>query len=297
MTETTSINRTIRDQRVYAPPVVPLPGVATVMAQAAVGYIAANFLLILARILLVNDPDNIFYLCVLVLVFMGALAMGVPAGLFVWAGIQLARNTLNNIYRSIIAVLIVLPVCVAFAILIKAPLLPQNEQLWVLGMVLAPAIGIGLVTGSNLRLWHELVRGGDRVGPMLRVFAGLTGFVLRVKVVVLFMASAIALICILQTYPNEQGYRLWSVLMFAHFAGAMALLFARLKGDVLVPLGVIVNAPVVAVLMKFPDMPPVFSYMAIGYLALWAVFLLTRWRQTPNTFSVLKEEFRYYLID
>jgi hypothetical protein len=32
-------------------------------------------------------------------------------------------------------------------------------------------------------------------------------------------------------------------------------------------------------------------------LALWAMFVLTRWRQTQVALSALEEEFRYYLID
>ena len=297
MTNTTSINRMVGERHVYAPRVVPLPNVATVMAQAAVGFIAANFLLIIARVLLVPDPYNIFYVFALLVVFVFALVMGVPAGLFVWAGMELARNTLNYIYRSVIAVIIAGVVFLVFALFLNALPPPGDEELWVLAMVLAPAVGVGLVTGSRLRIWHELVRGGDRVGTVLRVFAGITGVMLRLKVVVLFMASAIAVICALQTSPIEQGYRLWSLLAFAHFAGGVTLLFARLKGDVLLPLGVIVNAPVVAALVKFPDQLPVLRYLAIGYLALWAVFLLTRWRQTQVAFSVLNEELRYYLID
>jgi hypothetical protein len=224
-----------------------------------------------------------------------AVVIGIPAGLFVWAGFELAGNTLNNTYRSIIAVLIIVPVLAAFALFLNVPLPPKHEQLWVLAMVLVPGIGIGLVTGSHLHLGHELVRGGDRVGTVLGVFAGITGVMLRLKVVVLFMASAITLICALQSPEFRELHRLWSLLMFAHFAGGMALLFTRLKGDVLVPLGVIVNAPVIAAVVQCPF--PAFRYLAIGYLALWAVFLLTRWRQTQVAFSVLNEEFRYYLID
>jgi hypothetical protein len=297
MTETTSMNRMIRERHVYAPPVARRPDVATVMAQGAVGFIAANFLLILARILLVYSAYNIIWLGMLAVVLVFAVAMGIPAGLFVWAGFEIAGNTLNHIYRSIIAVMIILLIFVSFALFLGAQLPPPDEQLWVLAMVLAPGIGVGLVTGSRLHLGHELVRGGDRVGVVLRVFSVITGVLLRLKVAVLFMASAITLICTLQSPDYTDLHRLWSLLAFAHFAGSMALLFARLKGDVLLPLGVIVNAPVIAALVKFPTLFPGFRWVAIAYLALWAVFLLTRWRQTQVAFSVLNEEFRYYLTD
>ena len=284
MSETTSIARR--------------PNVATVMAQAAIGYIAAMFLLILARTLLVYDDYSIVYVFLLPVVFVFAIVLAVPAGLFVWAGFEIAGDTLNQIYRSVIAVVIMAPAILYLFMGVIAATPPTHEQIWVLALLLVPAMGIGLVTGSRLRLWRELVRGGDRVGAILRGVAGVTGVMLRVKVVFLFMASTIAVICTLQsTAPEFEPYRAWSILMFAHFAGAVALVLARVKGDVLVPLGVIVNAPVVAALVKSPAPFPAFPYLVIGYLALWTVFLLTRWRQTPAAFSALNEEFRYYLID
>lgn len=297
MTETPSINPMIRERHVYAPPVARRPDVGTVMAQAAVGFITANFLLILARILLVYTSYNVSFIFALPVVFVFTLVMGVPAGLFVWAGFEIAGNTLNHIYRSIIAVLIMVPVFVSFAIFLNAPLPPQDEQLWVLAMVLAPAIGIGLVTGSRLRLWHELVRGGDRVGIVLRFLAGFSGVVLRTIVVVLFMVSSIALIGILQSRYYQQTDRIWSILACAHFTAALVLLFVRMKIELLLPLAVLVTAPVAVRLFVLPELWELVRYVAIGYLALWAVFLLTRWRQTQVAFSVLNEEFRYYLTD
>lgn len=60
-----------------------------------------------------------------------------------------------------------------------------------------------------------------------------------------------------------------------------------------------VYAPKVA---RRPNVTTVMAQVAVGYIAanfllVWAVFLLTRWRQTPVALSFLKEEFRYYLID
>ncbi|HET9478723.1 MAG TPA: hypothetical protein VFO72_05235 [Pyrinomonadaceae bacterium] len=45
------------------------------------------------------------------------------------------------------------------------------------------------------------------------------------------------------------------------------------------------------------EMDPVVRYILLGYLAAWAVFLLTRWHQTDVALSTIKEELRYYLID
>lgn len=293
MTETTSIDRVIRELRVYSPVVVRRPNVTTVMAQTAVGYIAANFLLILARVILVQAPHNVGYVFILPAVLVFAVGVGVTIGLFIWAGFEMAGTTLNVASRSIIGVMMIALACLATMLVFGWPLPSPELQPWALAMILAPGIGIGLVTGSRLRLWHELVRRGDPVGRVLGVFAALTGVILRPLVAVSFMASSIALIGILQSDGPQQANWRWWTLMCAHFTAGVVLLFAHVKSDLLLPLAVIVNAPVVAALLTLPQL----RYVAIGYLALWAVFLLTRWRQTPVAFSVLKKEFRYYLID
>ena len=293
MTETTSINRTIREKRVYSPVIVQRPDVTTVMAQATVGYIAGNFLLILARMLLVPNPRNFMYVFVLpVLPVFGVIA-GVAIGLFIWAGFEMAGNTLNIASRSTIAVMLIALAYLSMILIFGWPLPPPELQFWLLGMILAPGIAIGLVASSPLRLWHELVRKGDPVGTVLGVFASLTGVVLRVTVAFLFMVSLVALIGILQSPGPQQIDLMWWTLMPAHFAAGGVLLIVRMKSDVLLPLAVIANAPVIGAALTFPWL----QYVAIGYLALWAVFLLTRWRQTPVAFSFLKEELRYYLID
>ena len=297
MTETTSIKPMIRERHVYAPPVVRRPSVATVTAQAAVGFIAANFLLILARILLVYGADNIVYLFALPLIFVFTIAVGVPAGLFVWASFEIAGNTLNTFSRTVIAVVTLTSFFVGLAVLLNAPLPDGRQHFWVLAMVLAPGLGVGLVTGSQLRFWRELVRGGDRVGIVLTLLAGFSGLVLRLSVAVLFMVSSITLISILQSSYYQHADRVWAILAFAHFTAALVLVFTRLKIELLLPLAVVVTAPVAVRLFVLPDIWELVRYAAIAYLALWAVFLLTRWRQTQAAVSVLKEEFRYYLID
>jgi hypothetical protein len=35
----------------------------------------------------------------------------------------------------------------------------------------------------------------------------------------------------------------------------------------------------------------------IGYLAVWAAFLIARWSRTHLALAFLKQELRYYLID
>jgi hypothetical protein len=265
----------------------------TLMAQSAVGYIVGNFVLIVSMILIFpgyNNASAVLFLPVLLIL---APFVGAPAGLSIWAASQFTHRSLNWIFRTVIAT-----ATVAVAWLLLAGIAMWSPlELWVLAAILLPALGISVVTGSRLRLWHELARRADPVGPVLRVFSSASGVVLRTTVVFLFMASCIALVGILQSSYYQQIDRTWALVSLVHFTPALALVFVRMKTEWLLPLAVIVNVPVVVRLVTPPDLVEPMWYVALCYLALWTVFLLTRWRQTQVALSVVEEEFRYYLIE
>lgn len=267
--------------------------VTTVIGQSAAGYITGNFVLIVSIILLIPKSTDAEAVLLVPLLLICGLLISVPAGLSISVISQLAHRPLNTVYRAAIGFVIVVLAWLVFAALFSWPPL----ELWALGSILVSGIGIGLVTGSRLRPWRELSRQGDLVGPVLRVFAAGSGIVLRVTVVFFFMVSCIALIIILQSSYYQRIDRIWSIAAFAHFTAALVVLFARIRIELLLPLAVIVNAPMVARVFIPPKFDELGSYVTIWYLALWATFLLTNWRQTPVAFSFLKEEFRYYLID
>jgi len=293
MTTATSVHPLTIQGQVDSPAVAWRPRVTTVMAQAAGGYIAANFLLIVARMLLVPNPRNGLLIFSLAALPVFAVPAGLVVGLFVWAGMELEGTRLNTASRSLIGVIMMALGGLALTLFFGWELPPPELQFWVLAMVIAPGIGMGVVTGSRLRLWHELVRKGDRVGPVLGVLAVLSGAVLRLLVPFLFMGSVIALIGIAQARGSQEIGFVWWVLACAHFATASVLLFVRLKTDVLLPLAVFASSSLIAVVLRFGWL----EYVGIGYFAMWAVFLLTRWRQTQAALAVLKEEFSYYLMD
>ena len=273
------------------------PGLARFIAQAAIGYIVANFTLILARILLVPDQGNDWFVVWLVAVFVVGLGVGIAAGLMVWLCAVMLRHSPNAIYRSVIGTVVVAALWFFLALSLDWEPRTPIEQLWVLAVIIVPGIGIGAVTNSRLRLWHELVRQGEAVRTLPKILAGFTGLVLRPAVVFSFMCWLIVLIARLQAPYTFGEDRLWTALLCGHFAAGVAVLFARLKTSLLFPLALIANAPIIAALVQFHVSRPDVPYVAIPYLGVWAVFLLMRWRQTDLALSFLNEEIHYYLID
>jgi hypothetical protein len=113
----------------------------------------------------------------------------------------------------------------------------------------------------------------------------------------MFMSCLIVLVARLQWRDASGDDWLWPALLCGHFAAGVAVLFARLKLALLFPLALIVNAPIIAALVQFHVSTPELWFVAAPYLGVWALFLLTRWRQTDLALGVLNEEIHYYLID
>jgi hypothetical protein len=219
---------------------------------------------------------------------------GVPAGFIIWACTRSGAKPLRGAARCAIALLVVFPGWFYFS-WIEMYAGPA-ERLWLLGWLIVAAVTIGLLTQSRLHVGPELVRGGDAVTPGSRVLAGLSGVVLRVSVVLLFMESVVATISFVKT-TNQQDELRWVMLICAHFGTSLFVVFLRSNIAVLTALSLIALAPLVIVFVKLPQMTETIRYVFGGYFALWAIFLITRWRETDNAVAFLNEEIHYYLID
>ncbi len=276
---------------------MPYSNIPTLIAQATIGCFAGHFVLILVCMILLPGPNNVEFIAAVPCGLIVAVGIGIPTGLAIWICAWFADRPLNRMYRSVIGVSILAVIWFGLALFFSWAPTSSRDQAWLLGLILFPGIGIGLVTNSRLRIWHELVRKGESVGRLPRFFAGLSGLVLRPLVVLLFMICLIALIAISQWDYYQQEDRIWSILFFCHFAGGFALLFWRMKTSVLVPLVLLVNVPMVVAVFEYRYFAHELWPVPIVYLAVWAIFLLSRWRQTDFALSFLNEEFRYYLID
>jgi hypothetical protein len=303
MTETTSIQHFMRERHTFAP-VVHQPGLATFIGQAAVGSFCGSFVVMLVRVLFVYQPRNGFFAFYVPFLMMSGLATGAVAGLLIWAGTKEADGPLLGITRTLLGVLVMGLAWFALWYFLFREDITSEALLWMLAVVGVSGLSIGLVTGSRLRLWRELVRGGETKELALRILAGLVGLVLRSVVVFLFLAYLIIAIASVQSYffgrqpkfADEITSMVWYLVFMGHFATGTIILFARVRFWPLVLLTVISIAPVVASLWMV-EMTPEERYIVTGYLVAWAMFLVTRWRLMDAAVATLKEEFRYYLID
>jgi hypothetical protein len=301
MTNTTSVQQLIRERRVYLPQRLSQPGIATLIPQSIAGWFLGSFLVELIWILFRYDKYNGFVVLRMPFVMVCGLAAGPVVGLLIWMFSRLARGPLHVINRSSIAILVSALGWFAIWLWVFGDTPTPEAQLWLLEAIVIPGIVMGLVTGSRLRLWRELVRRGEASGKVLTVLAGFTGAILRVPIVLLFMTSLLVLISELQVDYRLNEYSPASlvpiVLTFTHFALGAVVLFVRVRFSVLALLTAVAVSPLIVSLTTATQVQRETYYIFFGYVAVWAMFLLTRWRQTQLAFSFLNEEFRYYLID
>lgn len=273
------------------------PHIKTFIGQAVAGSLFAHFILFLAPFLVGNDINwgqATEMLAVLTFFLIMGLAAGVPAGMIIWACTRSDAQPLHWILRSVVALLVLLPGWLFFRLI--AYTTTTKEQLWLLAWLLLPAVMIGLLTHSRLRVGRELIRGGEAVGRVSRVLAGFTGVILRMTVVFLFMECLLAAVYLQQSESRQQEI-IWTTLLCGHFTTSLLVMFLRTDAGWRAMVSAIALAPLIIALFTFPEMTEMLRYVFIAYLTLWALFLLSRWRQTDVALAFLNEEIHYYLID
>ena len=239
-------------------------------------------------------PPNNFMLIVMPFFLVTGIIMGLFQGLVVWGWMRLAKHHLSWGYRVAIAV----STATMFVLLWFLIWVPQlTDHLFPLAVYLSICVALSLAAGSKLQPWRELVRGAEAMPQQWRPLTGITGLLLRVVVVFFLMESILATSITLRVdYPQLD--LTFVLIALSHCVVAFVIVFARFKFWLLLPLALLVNVPMLLWLKEFGKDSEVFlSYFVIGYLALWAAFLLSRWRGTYSALATVKEELRYYLID
>jgi hypothetical protein len=295
MTSTTIIDTRIKRSPLVLQPAHRSPGLKTFVGQAIAGAVLSHFVVYLIPCLWVDRDGVGFWIFALPFFLFLSLFGGVPAGFIIWACTRSGARPLHRASRCLIALLVLLPgwlyVCsIAFAA-------TGTVQLWMLAWLLVSAITIGLLTHSRLRLGRELVRGGEAIKRLSRVLAGLSGVLLRLTVVLLFMETLVAAIRLyyLDGLPHNQ--LIWATLLCGHFAASLFVVFAKTDVELLAVRSAVAMVPLFLALFIFRELSEPLRYVAGGYLALWALFLVTRWREIDRAFAFLNEEIHYYLID
>lgn len=147
----------------------------------------------------------------------------------------------------------------------------------------------------RLGRWHELVR-TEVPGRAAVILGGFTGAILFLVLVSCLIGSVLTVIVI------RAGVRDWQSEFFAvlaawHFAVGLVVVRSKIKFRQLQLLATIVNVPVAMCLVRYQKELGVVQYFIFGYLDVWLLFLLARWRPTYKLLAVLNEEIHYYLID
>lgn len=221
------------------------------------------------------------------------LVVGGLKGFIIWACARLIRHRLGWLLRSAIA-------SVVFHVIIRVPPFSSDGQpaswQWLIGSTIVVGLTFGLLIGSRLQPWQRLVRANGAVGPKSAALAGITGIVLRLGILFLFLFFGLVFLSVLHTSDGVESR--WIALITIQLTLSLIVVFSKMRFWLLTGLAVLINTPVVMVLAEFQRQQLGDTwYVLISYLALWAMFLLTRWRKTYQALSILGEEMRYYLID
>ena len=147
----------------------------------------------------------------------------------------------------------------------------------------------------RLGRWHELVR-TEVPGRAAVILGGFTGAILFVVLVSCLIGSVLTLIVMLNEGALPENV-FAGVLAVWHFAIGLVVILSRTKFRQLQLLATIVNVPVAMCLVRYQQDLGVVQYFIFGYLDVWLLFLLARWRPTYKLLAVLNEEIHYYLID
>ena len=278
------------------------PGIGTFLSQGAVAGAIAYFCFPLLMVLLYPSDgySRGFIVFVAFFVLLG-IVFGIIEALIVWGCTKIDGNNFSPAIRAALptGIAMIIFAVIYYRNVASYPYYDRpvitTDLLVIAAFLLPPIVIIGFVTGSALQPWRALTRGSEVTRS--RVLAPVTGVILRSLIVFGMMNSIIALTSTLKAEFRRTDL-LFALIAFVHFVTATVIVFARLRFWILVQLALLINFPVVLLITEvLKDEPAGMRYAPLGYLAIWAAFLLARWRATYPALNFLKEEFRYYLFD
>lgn len=277
------------------------PGIGRCLSQgAAVGVFLGFLYPVFGMLLHPENGYNFLLMPYLPLFLVFGLGFGVLEGVLIWACSYIVGHRLHALLRAVVGVISLAILLSGYSFLFAEPS-PYREEVsaidyFVYGIYTAYGMLYGLVIGSRFEPVSELLRGTSP--PQWLVLTGLTGLALRLFAIFGLMESVLNIIWTLQRERASATYFAFGVIALIHFLAGVVIIFVRMPFWLLLPLALIINFPIVTLITdvltekEFP-----IQYVTIGYLGLWAAFLLTRVRLPEAALSYIKKEIRYYLID
>jgi len=285
----------------YQSPRAEIPSIATFLSQgAAVGALLVFLFPIIGMLSHPNNGYN-FLLISRVPVFLGwGVLFGLCEGTALWAGTYLLSHRIHPIIRAILGSVLLVALVWTFSYLFAEPSqydreVSATDYLTAIGIYAGCGVILGLVIGSRIRPLSELIRGtAAEQWPVLNAF---TGLALRLVATFGLMVSILFLILSTQGDFSRIEFTM-SVIAVSHFAVAVLIIFARTPFWLLLPLALIIDFPIAALItdvLKPDDL--IVRTIAFIYLGLWGGFLLCRASVPRKPLDFIKGELRYYFID
>ena len=266
------------------------------VSQGAATGVVLAFLFVVTQMITVPNVYNFLFGKGLLWILPLGLGGGTVKALVIWICSRLAGHRVAWFIRAAIAAVVLETLSRILALFFPPKPGPPVSLSWTIGLTVFASLAYAVIMGSNLHPWRALVRGPEFAGAKAVLLAGVTGFILRLTIVFMFMQSVVFMIWVLQV-NHHYKVLVWTVLTFSHFTAALLVVFVRMRFWLLATVAAIITAPVVMFVLEFQQELAWMLYLIVAYLGVWAAFVFARWRCTYPVLAYLAEELRYYLID
>ncbi len=279
---------------------VDLPSIVTFLSQGAtVGALLAFLVPVIGMLSHPGWPYCFLYIGALPM-FLGVGALfGLCVATVLWAGTFGLGRRIPPIIRAVLGPVILIIFIWTYSYLFTEPSpyrkeVSTTDYLSTIGVYAGCGVVLGLVIGSRIRPISELIRG--TAPEQWPVMNALTGLALRLIVILGLMYSTLFLILSTQGDFHQREFMM-SLIAVLHFAFAVTIVFARMAFWLLLPLALIINFPVAALITDVLKVADLFlRVVTFTYLAVWGCFLLCRVTIPPGAVAFIKGELRYYFI-
>ena len=286
---------------IYQSPRAEIPTIGTFLSQgAAVGALLASLCPAMGMLSHPQNGYNFLLVSYLPLFLCWGILVGLCEGVPFWAVTYLLSHRIHPVIRAILGPVILVTLGTILGYLFAEPppsdLKVSTTDYWLgIGTYAGYGVIFGLVIGSRIRPFSELIRGSS--ADRWPVMSALTGLALRLLVIFGLMVSILSLILSMQGDFQRSEFTM-SVIAVSHFGVAVLIIFARTPFWLLLPLALIINSPIAALITDVLKPDELFvRTITLNYLALWGGFLLCRASVPREALDFIKREARYYFIE